>query len=133
MSQPQTPFDTIFLKIFWTRIQAIANEAAQLIIRTSFSTLSSEANDFAVVITNSQGQAIAENSGSIPSFIGTLPKTVQATINQIGKANLPDDHPLLLLAFQQQQGMSLISVEKFAQLMHVNYLKKVFISQLCPF
>jgi len=90
MSQPKTPFDTIFLKIFWTRIQAIANEAAQLIIRTSFSTLSSEANDFAVVITNSQGQAIAENSGSIPSFIGTLPKTVQATINQIGKENMSD-------------------------------------------
>lgn len=77
--------DPIFLQIFWSRVQAIANEAAQLIIRTSFSTLSSEANDFAVVITDSNGHAFAENSGSLPSFIGTLPNTVQATISKIGK------------------------------------------------
>ncbi len=75
----------VFLQIFWSRVQAIANEAAQLIIRTSFSTLSSEANDFAVVITDSDGNAFAENSGSLPSFIGTLPNTVKATINTIGK------------------------------------------------
>lgn len=77
--------DPIFLQIFWSRVQAIADEAAQLIIRTSFSTLSSEANDFAVVITDNDGHAFAENSGSLPSFIGTLPNTVQATINKIGK------------------------------------------------
>lgn len=80
--------DPIFLQIFWSRVQAIANEAAQLIIRTSFSTLSSEANDFAVVITDGDGHAFAENSGSLPSFIGTLPNTVQATISKIGKDNM---------------------------------------------
>lgn len=80
--------DPVFLQIFWSRVQAIANEAAQLIIRTSFSTLSSEANDFAVVITDGDGHAFAENSGSLPSFIGTLPNTVQATISKIGKDNM---------------------------------------------
>ena len=88
----RSALDPIFLEIFWTRIRSVVNEAAKLIIRTSFSTLSSEANDFAVVLTDSQGQTLSENSGSIPSFIGTLPKTVQATIARIGKENMrPED------------------------------------------
>jgi N-methylhydantoinase B len=76
--------DPIFLEVFWTRVRSIADEAAKLIVRTSFSTLSTEANDFAVVITDSQGRALAENSGSIPSFIGTLPRTVRAAMSLIG-------------------------------------------------
>ena len=76
--------DPIFLEVFWTRVRSVADEAAKLIIRTSFSTLSTEANDFAVVITDSQGRALAENSGSIPSFIGTLPRTVRAAMSVIG-------------------------------------------------
>ena len=76
--------DPIFLEVFWTRVRSVADEAAKLIIRTSFSTLSTEANDFAVVMTDSQGRALAENSGSIPSFIGTLPRTVRAAMSVIG-------------------------------------------------
>lgn len=80
--------DPIFLEVFWTRIRSIANEAAKLIVRTSFSTLSSEANDFAVVVTDAQGRTLSENSGSIPSFIGTLPLTVQAVLAKIGAENM---------------------------------------------
>ncbi|WP_454726861.1 MULTISPECIES: hydantoinase B/oxoprolinase family protein [Cupriavidus] len=84
--------DPIFLEVFWTRVRSVVNEAAKLIVRTSFSTLSTEANDFAVVITDSQGRSLAENSGSIPSFIGTLPRTVQAAIARIGaQAMRPGD------------------------------------------
>ncbi|WP_229722840.1 hydantoinase B/oxoprolinase family protein [Xylophilus rhododendri] len=80
--------DPIFLEVFWTRLRSVVNEAAKLIIRTSFSTLSSEANDFAVVVTDSAGRALSENSGSIPSFIGTLPRTVQAAIAHFGTASM---------------------------------------------
>lgn len=76
--------DPIFLEVFWTRVRSIADEAAKLIVRTSFSTLSTEANDFAVVVTDTAGRALAENSGSIPSFIGTLPRTVRHALAQIG-------------------------------------------------
>src|SRR5690606_26183840 len=76
--------DAIFLEVFWTRIRSIVTEAAKVIVRTSFSTLSSEANDFAVVLTDTRGQTLAENAGASPSFIGTLPKTVQATVASIG-------------------------------------------------
>lgn len=83
-TQASRAADPIFLEVFWTRVRSIADEAAKLIIRTSFSTLSTEANDFAVVMTDSQGRALAENSGSIPSFIGTLPRTVKAAMSMIG-------------------------------------------------
>lgn len=80
--------DPIFLEVFWTRMRSIVDEAAKLIVRTSFSTLSTEANDFAVVLTDSQGRSVIENSSSIPSFIGTLPATVKAAIARFGIENM---------------------------------------------
>ena len=82
--------DPIFLEVFWTRVRSIADEAAKLIVRTSFSTLSTEANDFAVVVTDSAGRSLAENSGSIPSFISTLPRTVKTALERIGAAGMRD-------------------------------------------
>ena len=72
-----TRFDPITLEVLWTRIISVVDEAAKAIVRTSFSTLSNEANDFACVLTDARGNALAQNSGSIPSFIGTLPATVR--------------------------------------------------------
>ena len=63
-------FDAITLEVLWTRIISVVDEAAKAIVRTSFSTLSNEANDFACVLTDARGFALAQNSGSIPSFIG---------------------------------------------------------------
>ena len=80
--------DPIFLEVFWTRMRSIVDEAAKLIVRTSFSTLSTEANDFAVVLTDSHGRSIIENSSSIPSFIGTLPATVKAALSRFGAENM---------------------------------------------
>jgi len=71
------PFDPITLEVLWTRIISVVDEAAKAIVRTSFSTLSNEANDFACVLTDVRGYALAQNSGSIPSFIGCLPATVR--------------------------------------------------------
>src|SRR5690625_892923 len=84
----QRSLDPIFLEVFWTRMRSIVDEAAKLIVRTSFSTLSTEANDFAVVLTDSSGHSVIENSSSIPSFIGTLPATVKAAIARFGVENM---------------------------------------------
>src|SRR5207245_10770169 len=56
--------------------------------RTSCSTLSNEANDFACVLTDAQGRALAQNTGSIPSFIGTLPATVRHFIRELGSDSM---------------------------------------------
>ena len=81
--------DAVTIEILWSRITSIVDEAAKVIIRTSFSTLSNEANDFACVLTDAAGQSLAQNTGSIPSFIGTLPATVRHFLEAFGPGN-PD-------------------------------------------
>ena len=79
-------FDAVTLEVLWTRLISVVDEAAKAIVRTSFSTLSNEANDFACMLTDERGGALAQNSGSIPSFIGTLPATVRHFLRAMGAA-----------------------------------------------
>ena len=81
-------FDATTLEVLWTRLRSVTDEAAKVIVRTSFSTLSIEANDYSCVLTDAQGQSLAQNTASIPSFIGTLPATVRHMIRLIGMANM---------------------------------------------
>jgi N-methylhydantoinase B len=79
-----TRFDAVTLEVLWTRLISVVDEAARAIVRTSFSTLSNEANDFACVLTDARGYALAQNTGSIPSFIATLPATVRHFLRDLG-------------------------------------------------
>ncbi len=69
--------DPISLEIQWKRLISMIDEAAAAFVRTSFSLMAREANDFAVVLTDAQGRSIGQSSISIPSFIATLPATVK--------------------------------------------------------
>jgi len=82
------PFDAVTLEILWRRTISAVDEAAKALRRTSFSTLVNESNDFACVLTDAAGQSLAQNTESIPSFIGTLPVTVKEFIRQIGLDNM---------------------------------------------
>jgi N-methylhydantoinase B len=91
-SRPAPRFDAVTLEVLWTRLISVVDEAAKAIVRTSFSTLSNEANDFACVLTDARGHALAQNSGSIPSFIATLPATVRHFLRRMGpEAMRPGD------------------------------------------
>lgn len=68
--------DPVSLEILWNRLVSIVDEAAAAFVRTSFSSLVREANDYAVVVTDADGRSLAQSSMSIPSFISTLPRTV---------------------------------------------------------
>ena len=81
-------FDAVTLEILWRRLISAVDEAAKALRRTSFSTLVNESNDFALVLTDSTGQSLVQNTESIPSFIGTLPVTVKEFIRQIGPENM---------------------------------------------
>jgi N-methylhydantoinase B len=73
----KTVFDPISLEIYWNRLISIADESAAALLRTSFSTIVRESNDFATAVMDAQGNALAENSAGIPSFVGTLPRTLR--------------------------------------------------------
>lgn len=72
--------DPITLEIWWSRLIAIADEAATALLRTAFSTIVRESNDFATVLLNARGESIAECSGGIPAFAGILPRTARAIL-----------------------------------------------------
>jgi len=106
-------FDPITLEVLWTRIISVVDEAAKAIVRTSFSTLSNEANDFACVLTDARGNALAQNSGSIPSFIGTLPATVRHFMKEIGPERMrPGDVLITNDPWQGTGHMSDVSLVK---------------------
>ena len=69
--------DPISLEIIWNRMISIADESAAALLRTSFSTIVRESNDFATVLMDANGDSLAENTSGIPSFAGTLPRTLK--------------------------------------------------------
>jgi hypothetical protein len=69
--------DPIHLEILWNRMIAAVDEAAASLLRSAFSTVVRESYDFSCVVTDANGNALAQASDSIPSFIGTLPDTVK--------------------------------------------------------
>ena len=81
-------FDPITLEILWSRLIAIADEAAATLVRTSFSTILRESNDYACGILDDRGYSLADNTQSIPSFVGTLPRTCRWILEQIPAASL---------------------------------------------
>ncbi len=72
-----TAFDPISLEIMWNRLTSVVDEAAATLLRTSFSTIVKESNDYACVLLDADGNGLANNTASIPSFIATVPRTVR--------------------------------------------------------
>jgi N-methylhydantoinase B len=77
VTRPDVGFDAIELEILWKRLIGIVDEAAAAFVRTCFSTLVRDANDFAVVLTDAQGRALAQSSISLPGFIACAPAAVR--------------------------------------------------------
>ena len=82
--------DAVTIEIMWTRLVSIVDEAAKVIARTAFSTLSNDANDYACVLTDADGASLAQNTYGIPSFIATLPATVRHIIAAFGAETMRD-------------------------------------------
>lgn len=85
----------ITLELLWRRLISMVDEAAASLVRTSFSSIVRESNDFACVITDAQGQSIAQASNSIPSFIGTAPRTIRAFLEAYPESELEEGDILI--------------------------------------
>ena len=79
--KPET-FDPITLEVYWNRLISIADEAATGLLRTAFSTIVRESNDYATVLMDRNGDSIAENTGGIASFSCILPRTTKAFLEK---------------------------------------------------
>jgi len=80
--------DPITVEVLWTRLISVIDEAALTLHRTSFSTVVRESHDYTCMVLAPDGQAIAQATRSIPSFIGTLPMSVKAFLRKFPANNL---------------------------------------------
>lgn len=78
--QSTETFSPIALSILWARLISIVDEAGTTLQRTSFSTVTRESNDFAVVLMDREGRSMAQSSVSVPSFLGVLPILTKALL-----------------------------------------------------
>src|SRR5262245_47503993 len=84
-SSKRTTFDAITLEILWSRLISISDESAAALLRTSFSTIVRESNDFATSLMDDNGDSLAENTAGIPSFVGILPRTLKHFLERFPK------------------------------------------------
>ncbi len=73
-------FDPVTLEILWERLITIVDEGAVSLKNTAFSLLVREGNDFAIVLLDTHGNAVAQNRASLPCFTGTIPPTVKYVV-----------------------------------------------------
>ena len=88
-------FDSATLEVLWTRLVSIVDEAAAALVRTSFSTVVRDSHDFSCVITDAAGRSLVQATDSIPSFIGTLPRTIRHFLDAFPAETLqPGNHTM---------------------------------------
>ena len=74
--------DPIGLEIMWRRLINIAEESWDTVIRTAFSLIIGEAQDFACEVLDATGKQLAHSNRAMPSFSITLPLAVNAMIEK---------------------------------------------------
>ena len=68
--------------VTWHRLNGLLDETAQTFVRTSFSSVVRDNWDLAVGLMDSHGRQFAQSSRSVPSFIGTMPRTLAVMLQR---------------------------------------------------
>ena len=74
--------DSIGLEIMWSRLINVAEECWHTVIRTAFSLIIGEAQDFACEILDAKGRQIVHSPRAMPVFNLTLPIAINAMIER---------------------------------------------------
>lgn len=78
----------IRLGVVWQRLNGVMDEVAEAFVRTSFSIVVRENWDFACSLMDREGRHFAQSSRSIPSFIGTIPRTLKGILAKYPASSL---------------------------------------------
>ena len=74
--------DPVSLEIMWARLVTVAEEMWHTIVRTAFSLIVSEAQDFATDLLDPDGESLAHSPRAMPVFNLTLPRAVKALLEK---------------------------------------------------
>ena len=80
--------DFIRLGLIWQRLNGIVDQVSETFIRAAFSSVVRDNYDMAFSLLDIQGRQFAQSKRSIPSFIGTLPRTLTAVLEKFSKETL---------------------------------------------
>jgi 5-oxoprolinase (ATP-hydrolysing)/N-methylhydantoinase A len=80
--------DPVSLEIMWSRLVTIADEMWATVIRTAFSLIISESQDFASELLDAEGESLAHSPRSMPVFNLSLPRAVKAMLEKFPARHL---------------------------------------------
>ena len=74
--------DPVSLEIMWARLVTVVEEMWHTIVRTAFSLIVSEAQDFATDLLDPEGESLAHSPRAMPVFNRTVPIAVKALLRK---------------------------------------------------
>ena len=74
--------DPVRLGLIWRRIDGIVDQVAETFVRAAFSVVVRDNYDMAFSLFDERGRQLTQSKRSIPSFMGTLPRTLQAVLEK---------------------------------------------------
>lgn len=90
-----TELSPIKVGVVWARISGLMDQVGETCVRTSFSSVVRENYDFAIGLLDARGRQIAQSRRSVPSFIGTMARTLQAMLEKFPIETLSDGDVLI--------------------------------------
>ena len=81
-------FSALQVGVTWRRFNALMDETAYTFVRTSFSSVVRDNWDLAVSLMDASGRQFAQSSRSVPSFIGTMPRTLAVMLRRYPRETL---------------------------------------------
>ena len=80
MSEVQV--SAIRLGLIWRRLDGIVDQVAETFLRAAFSVVVRDNYDMAFSIFDAEGRRLTQSKRSIPSFLGTLSRTLEAVLEK---------------------------------------------------
>ena len=88
--------DPITFEVLRNAFESIVDEMGLMLERVAHSLVVSEGRDFSAAICDPDGRLVAEGKDDLPAHVGTLPDTVKAVIEWLGKDRLAEGDIILM-------------------------------------
>ena len=80
--------DAVRLGLLWRRLDGIVDQVSETFLRAAFSVVVRDNYDMAFSLFDARGLQITQSKRSIPSFMGTLPRTLAAVRERFAPTRL---------------------------------------------
>ena len=80
--------NAVRLGLIWRRLDGIVDQVAETFLRAAFSVVVRDNYDMAFSLFDAEGRQLTQSKRSIPSFLGTLPRTLDAVLEKFPRSQL---------------------------------------------